>query len=419
MRRKAVLIAATLTASLVGAFAGVDLSRASRPVACEAETGRALTPVAAARHGDGIPAVVGGRSLVVVDGEGRRETFLPRVAGAGRGSRRDVATGVRHRVRPGSSGTRRRGHRDRSRRAPARPARRGVGSVLVVRRPAGVVARLASPALVARDIVHGRHRASSGGDRRVLAGVRDGRHHRLGGGRARAGLLANRGRGPRQPLALRSAFPPLVARHRVPRQRRALGRHQDADRAGRRLDRVRAGEGTGNRDPDARVRALADARRAASPPRCATFPREMYLAGTQDGRRIWNLYDQASGEWRLYAEASATTLVDLGCGAALVDPRSVPDPDMTPAWLDTVPTPTPRHADPDADRHADPGPHGVTDTLADADPHTHGAADDRPRSRRRLHRRDPRGRFRDPGGCERGGGGHPRGVRRERHRSRS
>src|SRR4249919_3896930 len=82
MRRKAVLIAATLTASLIGAFAGVDLSRASRPVACEAGSGRALTSLAATRHGGGIPAVVEGRSLVVVDGEGRRETFVPRVAGA-------------------------------------------------------------------------------------------------------------------------------------------------------------------------------------------------------------------------------------------------------------------------------------------------------------------------------------------------
>ena len=81
MRRKAVLIAATLTATLVGAFAGADLSRASRPVACDAETGRALTPVSAARQGGGIPAVVAGRSLVVVDGEGRRESFLPRVSG--------------------------------------------------------------------------------------------------------------------------------------------------------------------------------------------------------------------------------------------------------------------------------------------------------------------------------------------------
>ena len=239
MRRKAVLIAATLTATLVGAFAGADLSRASRPVACDAETGRALTPVSAARQGGGIPAVVAGRSLVVVDGEGRRESFLPRVAGPE--VVRDAA------LRPGTGiafVVDRRGPDDvvietgRDELRLAQPGR-GLGSVVVIRRPAGVVARLASAALVARDVVRGRHRAPSGGDRRVLAGVRDRRRRRLGGGRARAGLLANRGRGPRQPLALRSAFPPVVARHRVPRQRGALGRHQDADRAGGRLDRVR------------------------------------------------------------------------------------------------------------------------------------------------------------------------------------
>ena len=32
------------------------------------------------------------------------------------------------------------------------------------------------------------------------------------------------------------------------------------------------------------------------------LPREMYLAGELDGRRVWNIYDQASGEWRLYSE---------------------------------------------------------------------------------------------------------------------
>ncbi len=34
MRRKAVFIVASLFASVVGAFVGVDLSQASRPVAC-------------------------------------------------------------------------------------------------------------------------------------------------------------------------------------------------------------------------------------------------------------------------------------------------------------------------------------------------------------------------------------------------
>ncbi len=70
------------------------------------------------------------------------------------------------------------------------------------------------------------------------------------------------------------------------------------------------------------------------------LPREMYLAGTLGGRRVWNIFDQAAGEWRLYAERSPTTLVDLGCGAAMVDPRSVDDPDRTPARPELGPVPT-------------------------------------------------------------------------------
>ena len=61
-----------------------------------------------------------------------------------------------------------------------------------------------------------------------------------------------------------------------------------------------------------------------------SLPREMYLAGTLGGRRVWNIFDQANGEWRLYAEETATLLVDLGCGATNVDPRSVEDPDRSP-----------------------------------------------------------------------------------------
>jgi cell division septation protein DedD len=72
------------------------------------------------------------------------------------------------------------------------------------------------------------------------------------------------------------------------------------------------------------------------------LPREMYLAGSLTGRRVWNVYDQASGEWRLYSERSPGELVGLGCGAALVDPRSVDDPDRTaPVRSDPTPTSTP------------------------------------------------------------------------------
>ena len=60
------------------------------------------------------------------------------------------------------------------------------------------------------------------------------------------------------------------------------------------------------------------------------LPREMYLAGVLDGERVWNIDDRSGGGWRLFIESS-DRLVDLGCGAVQVDPRAVADPDRGPA----------------------------------------------------------------------------------------
>ncbi|MEO8424347.1 MAG: hypothetical protein ABI595_10635, partial [Actinomycetota bacterium] len=83
MRRKVVLIAASLFASVVGAFVGVDLSQASRGVACEPDHSRALTSSSIVGQGIGITAVVGERSLVVVGRDERREAFVPAAADSG------------------------------------------------------------------------------------------------------------------------------------------------------------------------------------------------------------------------------------------------------------------------------------------------------------------------------------------------
>jgi hypothetical protein len=340
MRRKAVLIAATLTASLVGAFAGMDLSRASRPVACEAETGRALTPVAVARHGGGIPAIVGGRSLVVVDGEGRRETFLPRVAGSD--VVRDAAS------RPGT----------------------GIAFVVDRRGPDDVVI----------EAGHDELRLAQPGEASDPSWSSDGRLAWSLGSRLRLwSPVTSSTVDLAPPPAAIGVFSPVFATDDaivsvVAEPEPGFSRTEDEgldnlwryDLRSRRWSRVTAFHASGEhwvaiRTPIVRddgsiefvvVRGLATATRmpafelwrmpaGGDASKVRDLPREMYLAGAQDGRRVWNLYDQASGEWRLYAEASATTLVDLGCGAALVDPRSIPDPDMTPVWLDTAPTPTP------------------------------------------------------------------------------
>lgn len=55
------------------------------------------------------------------------------------------------------------------------------------------------------------------------------------------------------------------------------------------------------------------------------LPKEMYLAEMNDRGLLWNIYDGT--DWRLFLE-SRTGLVDLGCGAVMVDPRAQPDPDI-------------------------------------------------------------------------------------------
>jgi hypothetical protein len=55
------------------------------------------------------------------------------------------------------------------------------------------------------------------------------------------------------------------------------------------------------------------------------LPKEMFLAGVNDRGLLWNIYD--GSEWRLFLE-SGMGLLDLGCGAVMVDPRAQPDPDI-------------------------------------------------------------------------------------------
>lgn len=55
------------------------------------------------------------------------------------------------------------------------------------------------------------------------------------------------------------------------------------------------------------------------------LPKEMFLAGANDQGLLWNIHD--GFEWRLFLE-SRMGLLDLGCGAVMVDPRAQPDPDI-------------------------------------------------------------------------------------------
>lgn len=53
--------------------------------------------------------------------------------------------------------------------------------------------------------------------------------------------------------------------------------------------------------------------------------KEMFLAGVNDQGLLWNIHDGV--EWRLFLE-NRMGLLDLGCGAVMVDPRAQPDPDI-------------------------------------------------------------------------------------------
>jgi hypothetical protein len=340
MRRKGVLIAASLTASVAGAFAGMDLSHASRVAACELDHRRVLTSGTAVGRAVGIPAVVAGRALVVIRGDGGRDAFVARTADPGV---------LRHVTSGQGSGT-------------AFVLDRRGDDVVIIETGREEV-RLPQPA-EARD-------PSWSSDGRLVWSI--GSHLRLWSPVSRSTIDIA------PPPAAIGVFSPVFETNHVILSVVAEPEHgvthtEDEgldnlwryELGTRRWSRATAFHADGEhwvaiRTPIVRddgsvefvlVRGRASATTLPSfelwrlpaggvPTRMRELPMEMYLAGNLDGRRVWNVYDQAVGEWRLYSEASATTLVDLGCGAALVDPRSVTDPDMTPASFDRKPTPTP------------------------------------------------------------------------------
>jgi hypothetical protein len=64
--------------------------------------------------------------------------------------------------------------------------------------------------------------------------------------------------------------------------------------------------------------------------RVRSLPGEAYLAGAVDGKLLWNVYDREASAWRLLLGSPGRAEL-LGCGAAMVEPRSVADPDLAPS----------------------------------------------------------------------------------------
>ena len=60
------------------------------------------------------------------------------------------------------------------------------------------------------------------------------------------------------------------------------------------------------------------------------LPGEMYLAGSLNGGRLWNVRAGTTGGWQLATETADGGMRIVGCGAVMVDPLDRVDPDARP-----------------------------------------------------------------------------------------
>jgi hypothetical protein len=343
MRHRALFVTVALSASVVGALSGVSLGRASTASACERDRINPSLAAADIQRGIALPAVVFGRSIVAVRDGGDRPAFGATTGG-------DEI--VRHVTARAGVGT-------------AYVVDRRGPDVIVIRSVDGVI-RLEQPG----EATHpswsddGRLVWSVGSQMRMWSPAR--------------GILAidppDSAIGLFSPVFMGTDSVVAVVAEPEPGFTRTedegLNNLWRYDLTARRWSRLTAFRARGDRWVGVRtplVRSdgstefvrisglssttrmpsfeLWEATPSGAVSRMRSLPREMYLAGVLGGRRVWNVFDQAAGEWRLLSERSETTFQDLGCGAVTVDPRSVGDPDrMPPAPPAPTPAPTPTEA---------------------------------------------------------------------------
>jgi hypothetical protein len=337
MRQRTISLAVGLTASIIGIVSGTAFGQAPHAAACASEEVSNLGSDTAAR-GSGLAAVVGGRTLVVLDGDGRRRASP--ALGTGVDIARHVAT------------------------------ERGVGTAYVLDRAGPDAVVIQTPDRVVRlpqpgEASHpawspdGKLAWSLGWGLRIWSPI-DGSITTIA---APAGAVAVF-----SPVFTSAETVVAVVGEAEPGFRRTEDEGLDnlwrVDLRTRRWSRVTAFRATGDRmlairTPLVRVdgsiefvvvRGVSSALRppsfelwhvtpAGDVAKVRDLPREMYLAGVLDGERVWNIDDRSGGGWRLFIESS-DRLVDLGCGAVQVDPRAVADPDRGPAADRDAPSPT-------------------------------------------------------------------------------
>jgi len=336
MHQRTISLAVGLTASIIGVVSGTAFGQAPRAGACAPDRVSSPGSDSDAASGAALAAVVGGRTLVVLDADGGRRAFSTQTDG---GVIRHVA------VRAGS-GT-------------AYVVDRAGPDDVVIRTPDRVI-RLVQPGEATHPAwsSDGKLAWSLGSSLRIWSPV-DGTTTTVA---APHGALA--------------VFSPvftsadtLVAV--VGEREQGFDRLEDEglddlwrfDLRTRRWSRVTAFRAAGDRMLAIRTPLVRDdgaiefvvVRGVTSAPRPPSFelwqttpegdvamtrtlPREMFLAGVLDGHRVWNIDDRSDG-WHLFIESS-DRLVDMGCGAVQVDPRDVPDPDRGPALGIDEPSPT-------------------------------------------------------------------------------
>jgi galactose oxidase-like protein len=336
MRQRTISLAVGLTASIIGIVSGTAFGQAPPAAACAADHASRLGQDSVAASGSGLAAVVGDRTLVVLDGDGERQAFTAEENGV-----------LRHVATKAGSGT-------------AYVLDEAGPDVVVVQTPDRVF-RLAQPGEASHPAwsPDGKLVWSLGSSLRVWS--------------PSVGSIASIA----APAGAIAVFSPvftsadtLVAV--VGEAEPGFARTEDEgldnlwrfDLRTRRWSRVTTFRATGDRmlairTPIVRddgsvesvvVRGMSSALRppafelwrvtpAGVVARVRSLPREMYLAGVLDDERVWNIDDRSGGGWRLFVESS-DRLVDLGCGAVQVDPRALTDPDRGPAPRRDDPPPT-------------------------------------------------------------------------------